>query len=109
LGDPLRASELARQAVKQGWSVREVERRVRKEVASGDDATQVAVAKAPRPDRDPGLREIEQALQDGLGTRVNIRPGKRGRGVLEITYHSNDDLERLVALMTGKETSEILG
>lgn len=105
--DPMRAAELARQAVKGGWSVREVERHVRKEV-SGTSST-AATKRQPAQSRDPAIRELEQALQDRLGTRVRIRPARNGQGVVEVSYHSPDDFERLFALITGRDAAELLG
>ena len=104
--DGLRAAELGRQAAKEGWSVREVERRVRKEARSAGTAPR---RRGPPPTRDPMLRELEGALQDRLGTRVHIRPGKEGTGILEVTYHSAEDFERLFALIVGRGASDILG
>ncbi len=105
--DPMRAAELARQAVKGSWSVREVERHVRREV-TGASASGAAGRRSPT-SRDPAIRELEQALQDRLGTRVRIRPAPNGTGVLEVSYHSTDDFERLFGLITGRDASELLG
>lgn len=106
LPDPTRIAALAREAVKHGWSVREVERRVRTETRQASDATRPARSQSPA--RDPMLRELEEALQERLGTRVQIKAGKEGAGVLEISYHSADDFERLFGLITGREAGEIV-
>jgi ParB family chromosome partitioning protein len=37
-----------------------------------------------------------------LGTKVVIR-GKRNRGKVEISYYSQEDLERITGIITGKK------
>ena len=109
LADGRRSAELARQAAKEGWSVREVERRVRKETRSDQGSTSSSArSEAPRA-RDPLLRELEAALQDRLGTRVHIKAGKSGTGTVEVSYHSAEDFERIFAIIVGQEASELLG
>ncbi len=84
---------LARRAVADGWSVREVETRVRGEGRSR--------RREPRP-LTPEGRRVEEALRRRLGTDVRIHAGRRGRGVLAINYYSNDDLARLLELILGE-------
>lgn len=84
---------LARRAVADGWSVREVEARVRGEGRSR--------RREPRP-LTPEGRRVEEALRRRLGTDVRIHAGRRGRGVLAINYYSNDDLARLLELILGE-------
>lgn len=98
--DPVQAADLARRAAKEGWSVREVERR-----ASG--ATQKRRAKAPRA-KDPVVRALEEALQDHLQTRVEVRQSRAGKGTIEIRYHGDDDFERLFELIAGVSVSEVV-
>jgi ParB family chromosome partitioning protein len=94
LEDPVRVAELARQAAREGWSVREVERR--------------AGSAAPKPrrpagdQRDPVVRALEDALQERLGTRVAVRTKRGGRGAIEIEYHDAEDFERLFEIITGQ-------
>jgi ParB family transcriptional regulator, chromosome partitioning protein len=84
---------LARRAVADGWSVREVETRVRGEGRSR--------RREPRP-LTPEGRRVEEALRRRLGTDARIHAGRRGRGVLAINYYSNDDLARLLELILGE-------
>jgi ParB family chromosome partitioning protein len=44
------------------------------------------------------LTQLEERLQKHLGTRVNLRPGKK-QGKIEIEYYGEDDLQRLLALL----------
>lgn len=98
LGSPDRSFQdaLARKAVNNGLSVRQVEEAVRRR-------TQPEDAPAPdpgRPPRAPGLLELEELLSERLATRVNVSMGsKRGRVVIE--FASLEDLERIYRAMTG--------
>jgi ParB family chromosome partitioning protein len=84
---------MAKRAVADGWSVREVESRVR-----GDGRGR---RREPRP-LTPEGRRVEEALRKRLGTDVRIHAGRRGRGVLAISYYSNDDLARVLELILGE-------
>ncbi|HEX9884877.1 MAG TPA: ParB/RepB/Spo0J family partition protein, partial [Longimicrobiales bacterium] len=57
--DPIRAGELARRAVAEGWSVREVERRA---AGSRDGSGTKRKAAKERSGRDPIVRALEEAL-----------------------------------------------
>ena len=50
------------------------------------------------------VREAEERLTRSLGTKVRIQESReQGKGRLEISYFSADDLERLLALLTGSD------
>jgi ParB family chromosome partitioning protein len=104
LEDTERMIALAREAVAQGWSVREMEARVR-----GDEAPAVAGTIAPqrRPRAAPravnaDAKRVEDALRKHLGTDVRVTTRRRGRGFLTVSYYSNDDLARLLELILGR-------
>ena len=102
--DPVRASDLARDAVKEGWSVRELERRLR-----GPAPKAARPAAGSGLARDPVVRELEEALREHFATRVLIRSGKKGTGIIEVPFHGSEDFERLFALLAGREASDIVG
>ena len=77
-------SETAHSIVQKQLSVRETEKLVAKLLAP----TPVA---SKNPDRD--IQNLEEALSDSLGTRVNIQPRKGGAGKLTIEYLSHEQLE----------------
>ncbi len=81
---------LAREAAEQGWSVREVERRV------GTTMTTAKSSRRPaRPDRD--VARLEEEVSARLGTTVKIRAASRkGSGKLVIAYGSLDQLDALL-------------
>ena len=50
------------------------------------------------------VRAAEERLTQKLGTKVRIQEGReKGKGRLEISYFSADDLERLLSLLTGTD------
>jgi ParB family chromosome partitioning protein len=100
--DEVRAGELARAAAREGWSVREVERKV------GETPQRRGKRRRVTRQRDPVSLALEEALQDLLSTRVRIRQDKKGQGSIEITYHGADDFERIFELMTGRDVGEVL-
>jgi ParB family transcriptional regulator, chromosome partitioning protein len=91
-------ARLARQAVAEGWSVREVEERVRGNGRPAPATRRRRDAKALAPD----ARRVEEVLRKRLGTDVRVHPRRRGRGFLTIQYYSNDDLGRLLELILGE-------
>jgi len=99
LDDSVLASELARRAAKEGWSVREMERRVGKG----------AKRKKGEPKaKTPVVRALEEALEERLMTRVEVREGRGGKGTIEITYHGSEDFERVFELITGRSVGGVV-
>ena len=98
--DPVRVAELAQQAAKEGWSVREVERRVNGTSRKKRKRKKTATS-------DPIVKAFESQLRDHFSTRVTIR-GEGGRkGSIEIQYHGPEDFERIYELMTGQDSSRV--
>jgi len=82
--------EAARQVITRGLSVRATEGLVR-------HLQQPRPATAPPPARkDPNIRQLETSLADRLGASVSIRPGRGGKGKLEISYNSLDELDGIL-------------
>lgn len=77
---------IAEKVVKEGLSVRQTEDLVR---AMGRT---VSTKKTVRPDRG-AFKELERTLTDALGTKVRIKPSGEGRGKVEISYYSDDQLD----------------
>jgi ParB family chromosome partitioning protein len=100
--DPERQLALAREAVEQGWSVREVEAVVagqRPGAAPGRPAKRGAAQPAKGAAAD--VKRVEDALRKRLGTDVRVTARRRGRGFVTVSYYSNDDLARLLELILG--------
>lgn len=100
LDDPTEMTRVARDIVTHNWSVREVEALVRgesPEKARGKMMKKPPVQKSSSAD----ARRVEDALRKRLGTDVRLTAKRRGRGLLAISYYSNDDLARLLELILG--------
>ncbi len=100
LADPDAIPKLAVQIVEKGWSVREVEAIVRGEVP-GKHRGRMMKKPAPQRPATADARRVEDALRRRLGTDVRLTAKRRGRGLLTISYYSNDDLARLLELLLG--------
>lgn len=95
--DERRIISLANQVVEEGWSVRELERRLKEEV------TVLPTKKAGRPrsrdHRAPEIRRLEDRLRRFLQTDVSAAVNADNRGSLSIQFYSVDDLERILERM----------
>ena len=98
--DAVRQTALAREAVEHGWSVREVEAMVagqRPRSAGKAERRGALGAKGAAAD----VKRVEDALRKRLGTDVRVTAKRKGRGLVTISYYSNDDLARLLELILG--------
>ena len=103
--DGRRMAELARQAAEEGWTVREVEDRVRKSRPKKKRS-----AKSSSSSSDPAERELEQELERALGTQVRIKRvrGGKDKGRVEILFYGAEDFERVFELLTGRPAVEVV-
>ena len=105
LTEPTAMLALARQAVEEGWSVREMEARVRGNAPTDSTETATEVPRRVRPSGravTADMKRVEDALRKHLGTDVRVTTRRRGRGFLTLSYYSNDDLARLLELILGR-------
>jgi ParB family chromosome partitioning protein len=98
-----RASDLAKKAAEEGWSVRRVE-----EAVKG-----LVLTKQPKPsprhrEKDPVFLALEEELRKSLATRVVVKRTSGEKGVIEVPFLSTEDFERIFALLTGHEASEVV-
>ena len=84
-----RQIEAARQVVARGLSVRATEGLIRQ-------LQQKRSSKAPARPKDPDIQRLEAELADKLGASVVLRQGKAGKGKLEISYNSLDELDGIL-------------
>ena len=95
LGDRTQILRLAQDTVTQGWSVRALEVKVR-------GARPAGARRAPVRQQAPEHRRVEDALRKRLGTDVRVTARRRGRGLLAISYYSEDDLSRVLDVILGE-------
>jgi ParB family chromosome partitioning protein len=103
LNDPREITRLARECAAAGWSVRDLEARVRGEQVQDAPAPRRTIRR-PKPEvRNPSadVRLVEDALRKRFQTDVRVTARRRGRGAVTIHYYSNDDLARLLELFLG--------
>lgn len=85
---------LAAEAADKGWSVRETERRVARELnppthhRKGDE-------------RDRDLLRLEEELADSLGAAVKLSANRKGVGSISIRFNSLDQLDGLLKRLQG--------
>ncbi|HEX4634316.1 MAG TPA: hypothetical protein VH163_10800, partial [Gemmatimonadales bacterium] len=94
--DPRVVANLAREAVAQGLSVREVEDRVRGGLMP-ERRPRLKKGVGPAPE----VRRVEDALRRHLGTDVRVSLRAKGKGQLHVAFYSNEDLARLLELILG--------
>lgn len=105
--DPVKAADLAREAIAKGWSVRETENRIRDDRSGGADAK---TRKDPAtPERDPAIDVLEETLGAHLGARVSIQWKGKGGGAIRIGFRGVRDLERVFEAVTGRDAGEVVG
>lgn len=108
LGDELKMAELARSTVDQGWSVREVERRVMAEVPERRRPRKEDKGSKEKPAGGSGggnqeVKRLEAVLRRHLQTDVRIALKGGEKGSIEISFYSGEDLERILDLIAGAE------
>ena len=90
--------ELAEMIIDEGLSVRAVEALVKSYLAKAENPAEKEEELAKADERE--YRAIEDDLKSFFSTKVKLKPlGKRNKGKIEIEYYSEEDLERLLALL----------
>jgi ParB family chromosome partitioning protein len=101
--------ELLQEAIQEELSVREVERRARNwhesqeadeepDEASADETSSAQTS--TQPDRNAlQLEDYRDRLRSRLSTQIKIKHKSDGEGRIEISYYSEEDLERLLELI----------
>lgn len=93
----------ARQIIEEGWSVREIERRVGQPEEETQEAEHPEESLRTKGERQPEVRDpqvvrVEEAIRLRFGTEVHLHHSSRG-GRIEIRYFSDEELERLLEQM----------
>lgn len=88
---------LADTAIKEQWSVRELEEEVKKLEEKADSKKMKLKPKR----KDPYINQLEESLREMYRTTVKIKHSNN-KGKIELLYYSKDDLDRLLELLQGK-------
>lgn len=86
---PAAQTQLATKAIKEAWSVRQMEEAAQKLVNP-------LTNKKPAAKPDPNIVELQQRLAANLGAKVQIKHQATGRGRLEISYSNLDELDSIL-------------
>ena len=89
--DEERQIELAKDAVKHGWSVRQLEKMAREEKPAVKKPRKAAAKNA-------NVKRVEEDLKEALGTKVTLNQ-KGNKGKIEIEFYSKEELERLIEML----------
>lgn len=94
LKNPAFQIELAEKAIREGWSVRELEEAVQELGTKAGGAVKNKTKK-----RDPYIADVEDSLREHFKTTVKIKPGSKEKGKIELSYYDQQDLQRLLDLL----------
>lgn len=86
---------LAAEVADKGWSVRETERKVARELHP------TAHKAAPAKSRD--LERLEEELSDAIGATVKVSANRKGAGALTIRFASLDQLDGILKRLHGRQ------
>lgn len=93
----------ANAVARHGWSVRELEARVQRAGAG----RVVRARRSPKRAFSAELLALEDELMRAVGTRVRVTRRRGGSGSITLEYHSEPELDRLVALLRSLEGSGV--
>lgn len=88
---------LSQAIIKNNLSVRETEKLVKKFL--DENGKKTSDNKSKQKAKDPIILEIEESLRKVFGTKVLISKGRK-KGKIEIEYYNEDDLERILELLS---------
>ncbi len=95
VSDRAQQDHLAQKAIKENWSVRQVEAAVRKLAADGGAGK--PSSKAPASARKAIFEDIERDVARQVGTRVSLKAGKKkGAGSITLEFYSLDHFQELM-------------
>ena len=90
LDDPELQRRVLKQIISKGLSVRQTEQVVRRLLTRQESKARPEAKEPP----DPDLQAVERAFQDALGTKVEVRKGRRG-GQVVIHFYSDEELHAI--------------
>jgi ParB family transcriptional regulator, chromosome partitioning protein len=87
----LEQSQLANKAANQGWSVRETEKQVKRQLNPAPKVTQSTAS------IDPDIKRLQDQVSERLGAPVEVQHKSNGKGRMVINYSSLDELDGILA------------
>ncbi len=101
LDQPSKLFDILQMIEDHGLSVREIEQIVRDHDEKPDvDTSNMEVPGEPaRPETDPYIEDAKKRMRDNLGTKVTLLPKSKGGGTIHITYHDDEELDRLLNII----------
>lgn len=96
LARPEKIPELVGRIVREGLSVRDIEVLVRGESQTATPTAGAILTPAGAP---PWIRELEQRMEEHLGTKVTLRNQPGFRGQIVIDYFNRSDLDRICQVL----------
>ena len=82
----------ANKILSDGLSVRQTENLVKQLTADGEEQTAKKKLRA-----DPDVSNLELTLTERIGCKTRIKSNKRGKGSINITFNSLDELDGIVS------------
>jgi ParB family chromosome partitioning protein len=95
LSTPKQQSELASAVASQGWSVRDLEDRIKRSGAPRAARTR----KSPRRAFSAELMAVEDELMRVIGAKVRLTRRRGGSGSILIEYHNEEELDRILSML----------
>ena len=92
ISNPTQQLDAARQVVKNGMSVRDTERLVKRMLDNGGSKKPAKTAAAPNGD----IRRLEVDVSEKLGAKVSLEHSSKGSGKLVISYNTLDELDGIL-------------
>lgn len=83
--------EIAQKAIDREWSVREIEK------AAQDTLVPRKLKQKPKPALPESYQKAQSVIENALGTKIKINHRETGKGKIEISYQSLEDLERILS------------
>lgn len=96
--------DMADKCIREGWSVRQIEELTKPPKEASDEI--VAPKASPRA-ADPNVRAAITELERVLGTRVRIMEKRKGKGLIELEYYSEEDLDRIYSLIVSQVDGQV--
>ena len=88
----------AERIIKDGLNVRQTEGLVARLMARDSRRAGLKPESVAAPGADPHLTDLEDRLREKFGTRVRLQYAQ-GKGALEISFFSDDELERILQIL----------